>query len=171
MIDRLAQRGDPRAFEFPRAYVPESYDFSFSGLKTAVMLKTAELGMRDATGGAQGRRSEEKAAAVGCPQDSVLCNIAASFQAAVIDVLVRKMEWAIVKESIRRVVLSGGVSANSRLRARMAAMAANRDVDLYLPSLPLCTDNAAMIAAAGYHHFLSGERAGLGVNPRAYLPL
>ena len=151
-IDRLAESGDPKAFDFPRAYVPESFDFSFSGLKTAVKLTVGKDPSR-------------------ITHHSSLENIAASFQAAVVEVLVRKMEWAIVRKGIKRVVLSGGVSANSGLRKRMMKMAEEREVELFLPSLALCTDNAAMIAAAGYHHFISGDTAGIDLNPKAYLPL
>ena len=83
----------------------------------------------------------------------------------------RKTEWAIRKERIKRVTLSGGVAANSELRRRMQEMADEREVELFMPSLSLCTDNAAMIAAAGYHHFKAGTLAGLDLNPIAYLPL
>ncbi|MDI6728813.1 MAG: tRNA (adenosine(37)-N6)-threonylcarbamoyltransferase complex transferase subunit TsaD [Thermodesulfovibrionales bacterium] len=148
VIDKLAMEGDPKAFDFPRAYVPESFDFSFSGLKTAV--KTA----------------------VGNQQSAInISDIAASFQAAVVDVLVRKVEWAIVRKGIKRIVLAGGVSANSELRRRMKEMAEEREVELFLPSISFCTDNAAMIAAAGYHHFKTGNIAGIDLNPKAYLPL
>jgi N6-L-threonylcarbamoyladenine synthase len=102
---------------------------------------------------------------------ALINDISASFQAAVVDVLVRKTEWAIRKQRIRRVVLSGGVAANSALRRRMQEMAEEKEVELFMPSLPLCTDNAAMIAAAGYHHFRAGNLAGLDLNPIAYLPL
>ena len=88
-----------------------------------------------------------------------------------VDVLVRKTEWAIKKMHIRRVTLSGGVAANSELRKRMKAMAKERDVELSMPSFSLCTDNAAMIAAAGYYHLKKGDVAGLDLNPQAYLPL
>ncbi|HEX8947775.1 MAG TPA: tRNA (adenosine(37)-N6)-threonylcarbamoyltransferase complex transferase subunit TsaD [Dissulfurispiraceae bacterium] len=152
VIDALAREGNPKAFDFPRAYVPESFDFSFSGLKTAVrntIMSNSSLVTRH----------------------SSLSDIAASFQAAVVDVLVRKVEWAIVRKGIRRVALSGGVSANSELRRRMGEMAKEREVELHLPSIRLCTDNAAMIAAAGYRHFVAGDIAGLDLNPKAYLPL
>lgn len=152
VIDGLAVEGDPKAFSFPRAYLPESFDFSFSGLKTAVRNKV------------QGEES-----LIATPQ--FVKDISASFQAAVVDVLVRKVEWAIVKKGIRRVTMAGGVAANSALRRRMEKMAADRDVELYLPSRNLCTDNAAMISAAGYHHFIAGKRAGIDLNPKAYLPL
>jgi N6-L-threonylcarbamoyladenine synthase len=147
VIDRMAREGNPRAISFPRAYLPETLDFSFSGLKTAVM-----LALRDNPGLP--------------PTD-----IAASFQASVVDVLVRKTEWAIGRLGIRRVSISGGVAANTALREAMAEMAKDREVELYIPPVNLCTDNAAMIALAGYYRFMRGETAGLDLNPRAYLPL
>ncbi len=152
VIDELARKGNAKAFDFPRAYVPQSFDFSFSGLKTAV------------------RTVIQKNPSVFTEQQ-LLNDMAASFQTAVVDVLVRKVEWAIVRKSIRRVVLSGGVAANSELRRRMKEMAEEREVDLYLPSPHLCTDNAAMIAAAGYQHFIAGDIAEIDLNPKAYLPL
>jgi N6-L-threonylcarbamoyladenine synthase len=150
VIDKLAGEGNPGAIDFPRAYMPESLDFSFSGLKTAVLNYLKKGGFENS---------------------ALMNNIAASFQASVVDVLVRKTEWALKKERIRRVVLSGGVAANSALRKRMKEMGDEREIEIYMPSLSLCTDNAAMIAAAGYHHFKSGHRAGTDLNPVAYLPL
>jgi N6-L-threonylcarbamoyladenine synthase len=150
VIDKLAGEGNPGAIDFPRAYLPESLDFSFSGLKTAVLNYFKKEGFDNS---------------------ALMNNIAASFQASVVDVLVRKTEWALKKEQTRRVVLSGGVAANSELRKRMKEMGDEREVEIYMPSLSLCTDNAAMIAAAGYHHFKSGHRAGTDLNPVAYLPL
>ncbi|HSW62047.1 MAG TPA: tRNA (adenosine(37)-N6)-threonylcarbamoyltransferase complex transferase subunit TsaD [Dissulfurispiraceae bacterium] len=155
IIDRLAREGNPTAFVFPRAYLPESMDFSFSGVKTAVrnqIQKTVNKGKEPL--------SEE-----------FRRDIAASFQAAVVDVLVRKVQRAIQQIGIRRIVLSGGVAANSALRVRMQQMASEHDAELYMPSIRLCADNAAMIAAAGYHHFLAGERAHISLNAKAYLPL
>lgn len=151
VIDKLARDGNPGAIDFPRAYLPESLDFSFSGLKTSVLNYLKD------------QRPE------GIAQR--LHDIAASFQAAVIDVLVRKTEWAIKKEHAKRVAISGGVAANSELRKRMKEMAEGREVELFMPAISLCTDNAAMIAAAGYHHFKTGNLAGLDLNPAAYLPL
>lgn len=153
VIDKLAAEGDPKAFDFPRAYLPESLDFSFSGLKTAVRNMAAKnLGKAE-------------------NHDQMIRDIAASFQAAVTDVLVRKVERAIAEKGIRRVSLAGGVSANKNLRLKMQVMASERDAALFLPSPALCTDNAAMIAAAGYHHCLAGDIAGRDLNPKAYLPL
>jgi N6-L-threonylcarbamoyladenine synthase len=150
VIDSLAQRGDPRAIDFPRAYLPETFDFSFSGMKTAVL---------------------NFMKANPSPSSELVNDIAASFQAAMVDVLVRKTEWAVRKKWIRRVALSGGVAANSGLRKRMMDMGQEKEVEVFIPSAGLCTDNAAMIAAAGYHHFIAGDLAGLDLNPKAYLKL
>lgn len=166
VIDTLARDGNPEAIDFPRAYLPESLDFSFSGLKTAVLnFVKSEISFPNYPSplGGAGRGEGTSLALIN--------DISASFQAAVVDVLVRKTEWAIKKERIRCVTLSGGVAANSALRRRMQEMADEREVELFMPSLSLCTDNAAMIAAAGYHHFRAGNRAGLDLNPVAYLPL
>lgn len=146
-IDRMAKTGDPKAVRLPRPYLPGTFDFSFSGLKTAVRLLI---------GDSPGMRAED---------------IAASFQASVVDVLVRKSEWALKRLGINRLALSGGVAANGELRRRMAEMAEERGVELHIPPLNLCTDNAAMIALAGFHRFLEGQRADLDLNPKAYLPL
>jgi len=156
IIDRLAEKGDPGAIDFPRAYLPESFDFSFSGLKTAVL---------------QFLRKEHLLERPLSPDSDLLHNIAASFQAAVTDVLVRKTEWAVKKTWIRQVTLSGGVSANSSLRKKMIEMGEEQGVGIFIPSVSLCTDNAAMIAAAGHHHFLKKDFAGLDLNPTAYLSL
>jgi N6-L-threonylcarbamoyladenine synthase len=156
IIDKLAETGDPRAIDFPRAYVPESFDFSFSGLKTAVL---------------QFLRKENLLERPPSPDSQLLRDIAASFQAAVVDVLVRKTEWAIKRKWLRQVTISGGVSANSVLRKKMLEMGEEKDVKVFVPSVSLCTDNAAMIASAGHHHFLKNDFAGLDLNPSAYLSL
>lgn len=150
LLDRLSMEGNPEAIDFPRAYLPESLDFSFSGLKTAVVnyLKT-----------------------VSYQECGLISNIAASFQAAVVDVLVRKTERAVEKEGVKRVTLSGGVAANSLLRKELARLGNVKGLDLFMPPAPLCTDNAAMIASAGYHHLLNNDLAGMDLNPAAYLPL
>lgn len=148
-IERMAKEGDPKAIRLPRAYLPNTLDFSFSGLKTAV-----KLALRDLKG-----------------QDIPLSSIAASFQASIVDTLIRKAEWAIKKHHIKELALSGGVAANTALRQGMKEMADEKDVRLYTPSPNLCTDNAAMIAFAGYHHFMQNDLAGIDLNPKAYLTL
>jgi N6-L-threonylcarbamoyladenine synthase len=126
-IDRLAPLGNPRAFAFPRPMLDGGFDFSFSGLKTAVVRAVD--------------RSPEAAPA----------DVAASFQAAIVDVLVAKCDRAIAVTAARTIALGGGVAANSALRAAIAELASRRGVTCALPSLAYCTDNAAMIAAAGHH--------------------
>ncbi|MCI0469546.1 MAG: tRNA (adenosine(37)-N6)-threonylcarbamoyltransferase complex transferase subunit TsaD [Nitrospirae bacterium] len=158
IIDRLSENGDPNAFNLPRAYVPESFDFSFSGLKTAVKLEVERL-----------KKSSDSSAEH--LNFNVINDIAASFQTSVIDVLVRKVEWAIIKKGFKRAALSGGVSANKELRRRMSEMSLQRGIELFLPSVGLCTDNAAMIAAAGYRRFIAADIAAETLNPRAQLPL
>ena len=160
IIDKLASVGNGKVFNFPRAYLPESLDFSFSGLKTSVRNKIQESAVRN-----KGTLNREHLS------DEFIKDIAASFQAAVVDVLVRKVEWATVKTGIKRVTISGGVAANAALRSRMAELAGEREIELFLPSRHLCTDNAAMIAAAGHHHFMTGEKVDMELNPKAYLPL
>ena len=163
LIDRLAREGNPGAISFPRAYLPETYDFSFSGLKTAVRnyVKTGVQHTEERSSGMEpGELSIER-----------LRDIAASFQAAVVDVLVRKTKWAVKKKKIGRVTLSGGVSANGVLRENMKRMGEELKVQVFIPPVSLCTDNAAMIAAAGFHRFLKNEFAGPDLNPKAYLSL
>jgi len=179
VIDRLAQQGDPRKIEFPRAYLPESLDFSFSGLKTAVLnylrsypgeegSEASENLLPKGRGSKRGKAKPSASPNIG-PEG--LADIAASFQVAVVDVLVRKTEWAMRKERVKTLIISGGVAANSELRKRISEMAEKRTGRVYVPSLQLCTDNAAMIAAAGFHRFRAHERAGFDLNPKAHLPL
>ncbi len=176
VIDKLAGEGNPKAIDFPRPYLPESFDFSFSGLKTAVLHYVRAEEQKN--GSSETQKSEETPP-LSPPllrggwggNSELIRNIAASFQACIVDVLVRKTEWAIRKEGIRRVTLSGGVSANRELRKRMKEMGEEREVEIFIPSVSLCTDNAAMIAAAGYHHFIAGNISGMDLNPRAYMPL
>ncbi|MCL4475157.1 MAG: tRNA (adenosine(37)-N6)-threonylcarbamoyltransferase complex transferase subunit TsaD [Nitrospirae bacterium] len=159
-IDRLAHEGNPAAVDFPRAYLPGDFDFSFSGLKTAVLnfLRT-KVGSRKPNAELRTLNSE------------LVKDICASFQQAVVDVLVRKTEWAAKEEKVRRVTISGGVGANSALRRELALMAKKGGLQLFIPPAALCTDNAAMIAAAAYHHFITHDIAGMELNPVAYLPL
>jgi tRNA N6-adenosine threonylcarbamoyltransferase len=160
LIEKIAVVGNPKSIEFPRAYLQNSCDFSFSGLKTAVLnfVKHNELGVT-------GKDTSQST------HHALLNDIAASFQASVIDVLVRKTEWAIKNEGIKRVVLTGGVAANRELRQRMKEMGDEQGAEVFIPTPSFCTDNAAMIAAAGYHYILAGNIAGLDLNPQAYMPL
>lgn len=168
VIDSLAKIGDPVAIDFPRAYLPESLDFSFSGLKTSVLhYLRAEARKLRSTEVFEIKPSELP----NFVSSALVNNIAASFQSSVVDVLVRKTQWAVSQQGVRRVTISGGVAANSELRNKMKAMGEEQAVEVYFPSAGLCTDNAAMIAAAGYHRFLKNETAGPGLNPQAYLPL
>jgi len=159
LLDSLGREGNPRAISFPRAYLPNTFDFSFSGLKTAVLNHLKSSGKSQPT-------SEP-----GGPNANDIRDISASFQAAVIDVLARKTAWAVKKTKIRRVTLAGGVSANSALRERMKQMGEELQAEIFIPPVPLCTDNAAMIAVAGFHRFLKKEFAGPDLNPKAYLAL
>ena len=143
-IDRLARDGDPAAVAFPRALLHDgSYDFSLSGLKTAVV---RELRRREAAG-----------IAVSLP------DVAASFQEALVEVQVRKTVAAAQAYGVERVTVVGGVAANSRLRAAMGEACAAAGLRLMVPSPALCTDNGAMIAAAGYNRLAAGERSALDV--------
>jgi N6-L-threonylcarbamoyladenine synthase len=151
VIDRLAATGNSTAIRFPRALPGrEDLDFSFSGLKTAVAMRI----------GAEGR-----------PQESQLADFCASFQAAVVDVLVRKARRALAREGLRDLVVCGGVAANGGLRLALARAAAEDGFSLYIPTPVLCTDNAAMIALAGTWAIQRGERGALDLSVDPGLPL
>lgn len=143
-IDRLARQGEP-SIDFPRAWLEEgSLDFSFSGLKSAVINYIHNEGQR-------GREI--------CKAD-----VAASFQASVADVLVKKTMMAAGRHDVNQLLAAGGVSANSLVRKEMTDAAEIRGIPLVIPPLRLCTDNAAMIAASGTIGFLKGMRADLSLN-------
>ena len=146
-IDRAAREGDPAAVRFPRALLGrESLDFSFSGLKTAVLYHCRG---QDANN-PRGPLSERETA-----------DVAASFQEAVVDVLVEKLLRAARQTSAGRITVGGGVAANSRLRERLAAEAAERGLELVLPPIKYCVDNAAMVAGIGYHLLKAGQTSDL----------
>ena len=144
-LDRLARRGDPDAIRFPRAMVDSGdYDFSLSGLKTAVLRHV---------------RVERNAGRDVAPAD-----LAASFQEAIVDVQVDKTIAAARDRGVHRVLLGGGVVANTRLRERMDKAGAEAGIEVWFPSPALCTDNGAMIALAGSWRLARGERTDLGVS-------
>lgn len=144
-IDRLAKSGNPYAIAFPRAKVEgHEYDFSFSGLKSSVLnylnnceMKNIEINTAD---------------------------VAASFQQAVIDVLVTRSVNAAKKSGSSCIAVAGGVAANSALKLSMEESCQKNGIKLYYPSPVYCTDNAAMIAVQGYYNYIAGKRSGLGLN-------
>lgn len=137
-IQKAAETGNPHAFDFPRAWLEETWDFSFSGLKTAVMREVRSIEGRD--------------------QPLPVADLAASFQEAVVDVLVGKTLRAAEVFKVSDILLAGGVSANHALRSTMQKRSPR---PVHVPPIRLCTDNAAMIAGAGYYRFVHGQRDGL----------
>jgi N6-L-threonylcarbamoyladenine synthase len=154
VLDRLAQEGNPEAIKFPRGRL-EGYDFSFSGLKTAVRNHIALFMTKDK----------------GIDPKLNVKDVAASFQAAVVDTLVEKTLQAAIENKVDKIVVAGGVAANSLLRSKMKEEAGKKGITLYLPGMGLCIDNAAMIGLAGYLHFKRGETSNLDLNPRPSMPL
>jgi N6-L-threonylcarbamoyladenine synthase len=151
-LDRLARDGDPEAVRFPRAMAQSGdYDFSLSGLKTAVIRHV---------------RAQREAG-----RETPIEDVAASFQEAVVDVQVQKTMAAAASLGVRSVLLGGGVVANSRLRERITAEAEAAGLRLLFPSPELCTDNAAMIAAVGHSRLVRGERSPYDVGAEPGLPL
>lgn len=147
-IEKLAHRGDPKAIDFPRTMLArDSLDFSFSGIKTAVLYHVHGHGK---TSGGLEKMSE-----------SQLADTAAAFQAAVIDVLIRKAMLAVKQTGLSTVVLGGGVAANKTLRSALEAECLRRALHFIAAKPPYCTDNGAMIAALGYHLLQAGEVADL----------
>ena len=153
-IERIAKRGDPSAIEFPRTMLGrDSLDFSFSGIKTAVMYHVHGQGKTE--GGLEKLTSADVA------------DVAAGFQAAVIDVLVRKTLRAVGRTGLGTVVLGGGVAANMTLRKALEDACTHRHLTFHAAETAYCTDNAAMIAALAYHQLARGETAGLDLDAYA----
>ena len=147
-ISKLAEQGDPNAFAFPRPMLHQGLEFSFSGLKTAVSVQMKKLGdeNRDA-------------------------DIAASFQEAIVDTLVKKSVKALKQTGLKRLVIAGGVSANKRLRERLEADLTKIRAQVYYAEPALCTDNGAMIAFAGYQRLKAGQHDGLAVTTTPRWPM
>jgi tRNA N6-adenosine threonylcarbamoyltransferase len=181
-VDRLAATGNPRAHALPRALPGrDDLDFSFSGLKTAVSTLLAgrappkTVGEAGRLGGVTGGQGTHAGASVGpekaAPEGAALADLCASFQTAVVDVLVRKSRRALQREGLRDLIVCGGVAANRGLRAGLAAAAAADGFRLYIPPPKRCTDNASMIAAAGTQLLVRGVRAPLDLSVDPGLPL
>jgi len=152
VIDRLSKEGDRDAYKFPRPMIRDkTLDFSFSGLKTSVINMFKERVARD--------------------EELPLADIAASFQEAVVDVLVSKTMRAVEEKRVTAVSVTGGVSANSRLRVVFKEKCDKKGIAVYFPALSLCTDNAAMIAAAGYARLKRGEESGMDLDVVPNAPL
>ncbi|HOJ51805.1 MAG TPA: tRNA (adenosine(37)-N6)-threonylcarbamoyltransferase complex transferase subunit TsaD [Syntrophales bacterium] len=148
-MDALARRGDPKAFSFPRA-IREGLNFSFSGLKTALINLVKKMGVID---------------------EAELPHLSASYLEAIVDVLCEKSLRAAGEAGVDKIVLCGGVAANSRLRERLRADAEDKGLQVFIPPAFLCTDNAAMVAAAGYLLFRAGKRDNLAINAFSRLPV
>ncbi len=150
-IDTISKKGNGKAILFPRSYLKkDSLDFSFSGVKTAVLYHCLGQDSKNT-----GEMPELK--------DREIADLAASFQEAVVDVLVNKTIFAATKFTARSIILGGGVACNSRLRQRLADAAKQRDIPLYYPSKKLCMDNAAMVAGLAYHKYDEEAFSGLEV--------
>lgn len=152
LIDKWAAQGDAKAYHFPKPHAPE-LDFSFSGLKTAVLyflqkerLKSPEF---------PGER---------------LADLCASVQSTIVEILLDKLTLAADRTGLRRIALAGGVSANSGLRSGLYRIAAEKDWRVFIPAMEYCTDNAGMIAVNAYHKYLAGEFAPLDTVPLARYP-
>ncbi len=155
IIDEFSKTGNPKAVQFPRPILARnSLDFSFSGLKTAVInyVKTYPQPLG------------------GYPEDFVK-DIASSFQEAVIDVLIKKTLQAAKHQGLRRIVLAGGVAANQGLRQRMKEEAGEHKLKVYIPSPLFCTDNAAMVGVVGYEYLKREIRSPMSLNAFSNLPL
>ncbi len=152
LIDKIAKEGNPQAIEFKRVFLEkDSFDFSFSGIKTGVLNYV------------NGEKQKN--------HQIYVADVAASFQQAVLDVIVAKTVDAALSMNKDKIVLAGGVAANSKLRAMLASECEKKGLKLYHPSPILCTDNAAMIGCAAYYKYMAGETDDLTLDAIPNLPL
>jgi len=147
IIDKLAKQGNPKRFQFAKPHIP-GLDYSFSGIKTSLLYFVRDEMEKDPEFMEKNKE-----------------DICASFQTALIDILMDKLIKAAKQTGIKEITIGGGVSANSALRERLTLEGSKRGWNTYLPEFKFTTDNAAMIAIAGYYHFKAGERASLDVAP------
>lgn len=144
-IDKLSKEGNPYAFDFPKAKIEDApYDFSFSGVKSAVLNHLNKCKMQG--------------------EEIVAADIAASFQRCVVEVLVEHAIMAAKDYHIKKLAIAGGVASNSGLRSAMEEACKKNQIKFYHPSPIFCTDNAAMIGVAAYYEFLKGTRHGMDLN-------
>jgi len=156
-IEKVAEKGNPKAIQFPRSLLePDSLDFSFSGIKTAVLYYCR----------GQDMKGEDK---VGAMSEQEIADIAASFQTAVVDVLIKKTERAIERIGAKTVLLGGGVAANNELRRRLQTMCetAAPAKKLLVAPKQYCTDNAVMVASLAYYKYKAKLFADLSLEPKA----
>lgn len=151
-IDKISKQGDENAFKFPKPKVSGSpYDFSFSGLKTSVINTV--------------HNAQQKS------ENINTADLAASFQKSVVDCLVTNLEKVALDKNFNKIVIAGGVSANSKLREQVRILCQKHNWRLYLPQLKYCGDNAAMIASQGYYEFINGTRCNENLNAYATMPI
>lgn len=151
-IDKLSKEGNPNAIEFPKAkFQEETLDFSFSGVKSAVLNYLNKCKMQNV---------EVNAA-----------DVAASFQKAVVDVLTENVLLTCKKRKVNKIAIAGGVASNSALRENLINVAGKKGIDVLFPDMILCTDNAAMIGSAAYYNFINGKENNLSLNAKPNLKL
>jgi N6-L-threonylcarbamoyladenine synthase len=160
LIDKYAAKGNPAFVSFPRPYLEDgSLEFSFSGLKTSVLYYLRKIGYNSVA---------QSDAAAG---NQLLADLCASFQAAVVDVLIEKAIRAAEAHKVKQIAVAGGVSANSELRRRLTEAAAGRKIQVFIPKLEFCTDNGAMVAMVGYVRLASGRTSNLELTAEPNLTL
>jgi len=156
LVDKWAAKGNAKAVKFPRPYLEEHlHQFSFSGLKTSVLYYLRKVGFDKTTN----------------VNEQFIADLCASFQAAVVDVLIDKLISAAIKYNVNDIAVCGGVSANSELRRRLAPEAKIHHLNLFIPKLDFCTDNGAMVAQAGYERYRRGSVSNLELTAEPNLQL